>query len=332
MRSTLMKAAVLVAASATFATLTGTAQADPSGVVPAATDVVGVGSDTSQGLLNTLAGHYNTKTPAPANKAYSWDATGSATITPKSGATTITRPNGSSAGISALIADGTTHNIDYARSSRKPKSDGSEVNYGFIEFARDTVTYATASTTNVPAALTTLDLNTLYGSAAGSAACNRTAYLPQAGSGTRNFFLESIGLTAAGTCAKDTFGGAPVQEHNATPLLGDPTAIAPFSVGRAVGVSGIQVNSVDDSVRPATKPNASETARVNPADGQTVTTGGVVAYDRALFNVIRKADKTVARFSSLFGSLGYICTNTTARADIVAAGFRRSSNCGVDRN
>ncbi|MFD9740387.1 hypothetical protein [Umezawaea sp. NPDC059074] len=332
MRSTLMKAAVLVAAAATFATLTGTAQADPSGVVPAATDVVGVGSDTTQGVLNTLTAHYNTKSPAPANKAYSWDAVGSASITPKSGASSITRPNGSSAGISTLIADGTAHNVDFARSSRKAKADGSEANYGFIEFARDTVTYATASTTSVPATLTTADLNALYSSAAGSAACNRTAYLPQAGSGTRTFFLESIGLTAAGTCAKDTFGGAPVQEHSATPLLGDPNAVAPFSVGRAVGVSGIKVNSVDDSVRPVTKPVASETARVDPATGQTVTSGGVVAYDRALFNVIRKSDKTVAKFSSLFGSLGYICTNTTARADIVAAGFRRSTNCGVDRN
>jgi ABC-type phosphate transport system substrate-binding protein len=333
MRSTLMKAAVLVVGAATFATLAGTAQADPAaGVVPATTDLVGVGSDTTQGVLNTLTDHYNTKSPAPADKAYSWDATGSATITPKSGAATITRPNGSSAGISALIADGTTHNIDFARSSRTPKTDGSEVNYGFIEFARDTVTYATATTSNVPTTLTTLDLNTLYGSAAGSAACNRNAYLPQAGSGTRSFFLSSIGLTAAGTCAKDTFGGAPVQEHSATPLLNDPNAIAPFSVGRAVGVSGIQVNSVDDSVRPATKPNPSETARVNPADGQAVTTGGVLAYDRPLFNVVRKADKTVSKFSSLFGSLGYICSNATAKADIVAAGFRRSSNCGVDRN
>lgn len=331
MRSTLIKAAVVVTTIGAFA---GTAQADPAaGVVPAATDVVGVGSDTTQGVLNTLAAHYNAKTPAPVSKAYSWDAIvpGSTTITPKAGAPTITRPNGSSAGISALIADGNAHNLDFARSSRKAKSDGSEANYGFIEFARDTVTFATASTSTVPTTLTTLDLNKLYGSAAGSADCTYTAYLPQAGSGTRNFFLESIGLTAPGTCAKDTFNGQPVQEHNGAPLVGDVNAIAPFSVGRAVGVSGIKVNTVDDSVRPAGKA-AAETARVNPADGQAVTEGGVVAYDRALFNVIRKADKTVAKFSGLFGSLGYICTNATARADIVAAGFRRSTNCGVDRN
>lgn len=328
MRSTLIKAAVVCTAIGAFA---GTAQADPAGVVPAATDVVGVGSDTTQGLLNTLTNHYNTKSPAPASKAYSWDATGGGKITPKAGATEINRPNGSSAGVSALIADGTTHNIDFARSSRKAKTDGSEANYGFIEFARDTVTFATAETSTVPATLTTLELNALYGSAAGSPACNRTAYLPQAGSGTRAFFLESIGLTTPGTCALDTFNGNPVQEHSPLPLIGDANAIAPYSVGRAVGASGIKVNTVDDSVRPAGKAPA-ETARVNPADGQAVTEGGVVAYDRALFNVIRKSDKTVAKFSGLFGSLGYICTNATARADIIAAGFRRSTNCGVDRN
>lgn len=329
MRSTLIKATAVAAALVAMAS---TAQADPAaGVVPASTDLVGVGSDTTQGLLNVLAGHYNTKSPAPTAKVHSWDATGSATITPKSGAPTINRPNGSSAGISALIADGSAHNLDFARSSRKAKTDGSEAGYGFIEFARDTVTYATATTSNVPTTLTTLQLNALYSSAAGSAACAYTAYLPQAGSGTRAFFLESIGVTSPGTCAKDTFAGGPVQEHSAAPLLGDPNAIAPFSVGRAVGLAGIKVNTVNDAVRPAGKAPA-ETARVNPVDGQAVTSGGVVAYDRPLFNVIRKADKTVAKFSSFFGSLGWVCTNTTARNDIIAAGFRRSTNCGVDRN
>ncbi|GAA3883588.1 substrate-binding domain-containing protein [Saccharothrix violaceirubra] len=332
MRSTLTKAAVLVAGLATFVTLGGTAQADPgAGVTPATTDLVGVGSDTTQGLLNTLGNLYNTKTPAPANKVYSWDATGSATITPKSGAPTITRPNGSGAGVAALIADGTTHNLDFARSSSGPKTDGSQANYAFIEFARDTVTYATATTSSVPTTLTTLALNKLYGSAAGSVDCNRNAYLPQAGSGTRSFFLASIGLTTPGTCAKDTFAGAPVQEHSAAPLVGDPNAVAPFSVGRAIGLAGIKVNTIDDSVRPTGKAPA-VTARVSPTTGQTVTSGGVVAYDRPLFNVIRKADKTVAKFSGFFGSLGYICTNANAKAAIDAAGFRRAPGCGTDRN
>lgn len=330
MRSTLIKAAVVFVTIGAFA---GTAQADPAGVVPAATDVVGVGSDTTQGLLNTLTEHYNATSPA--SKAYSWDAVPQGSrIIPKAGAPEINRPNGSSAGISALIADGNAHNLDFARSSRKAKSDGSEANYAFIEFARDTVTYATAGTSNVPTTLTTLALNKLYGSAAGSADCTFVAYLPQAGSGTRAFFLESIGLTAPGTCARDTFNGQPVQEHNPAPLLDGPdapNAIAPFSVGRAVGFDGIKVNTVDDSVRPAGKGPA-ETARVNPADGQEVSAGGVVAYDRALFNVIRKADLTEPKFSDLFGSLGYICTDLTADSDIVTAGFRRSINCGVDQN
>ncbi|WP_433272020.1 hypothetical protein ACQPZF_14960 [Actinosynnema sp. CS-041913] len=330
MRSTLKKAAVLVAGAAAFAMLAGTAQADPT-VTPATGDIVGVGSDTTQDVVQTLGDLYNAKTPTPASKVYSWHATGGGTITPKAGAPTITRPNGSSAGISALIADGAAHNIDFARSSRTPKTDGSEANYAFIEFARDTVTYATATTSNVPTTLTTDALNKIYKSAAGSADCTYTAYLPQAGSGTRAFFLASIGVTTPGTCAKDTFAGAPVQEHSAAPLVGDPNAIAPFSVGRAVGITTIKVNTVDDSVRPVGLP-ANVTARVNPADGQAVTTGGVVAYDRPLFNVIRKADKTVSKFSAFFGSLGYICTNANSKNAVKAAGFRLSTNCGVDRN
>ncbi|GAA2659710.1 MULTISPECIES: substrate-binding domain-containing protein [Actinosynnema] len=324
MRSTLIKAAVVAVALVSAA---GAAQADPaSGVVPSATDLVGVGSDTSQDALNLLAGHYNATSPAA--KVHSWNATGTSPITPKAGAPSITRPNGSSAGISALIADGTAHNLDFARSSRKPRA--TESNYAFIEFARDTVTYATATTSTVPTTLTTLQLNQLYSSAAGSAACAYNAYLPQDGSGTRSFFLESIGVSSPGTCAKSVFNGSPVQEHSAAPVLNDPTAIVPFSVGRAVGLSGIKVNSVNDDVRPVGKP-AAETATVRPSDGQLAEPGqtAVKAYDRGLYNVIRVTDQTVSKFSSFFGTLGWVCNSVAAENDLIASGFRLSDNCGV---
>ncbi len=331
MRSTLKKAAVLVAGAAAFAMFAGTAQADPPNsptFKPARADIVGVGSDTTQDVLQTLGELYNAKTPTPAAKVYSWHATGYSPIIPKTDAPEIVRPNGSSAGITALTADGDAHNIDYARSSRLPKATDTGA---FLEFARDTVTYATATVSNVPTTLTTLQLNVLYSATAGSPECNYTAYIPQGNSGTRAFFLASIGVATPGSCVKDTFNGTAVQEHDPSPLIGDPQAIVPFSVGRAVGKVGIKVNTVDDSVRPAGLP-ANVTARVDPATGQTVETGGVVAYDRPLFNVIRKADKSVAKFSAFFGPLGFICTNTGAKNAVKAAGFRLSPNCGVDRN
>ncbi|KAA2255653.1 hypothetical protein F0L68_28065 [Solihabitans fulvus] len=323
MRSTFKKTAVLVAGAATLvAILGGTAAADPS-FTPASNDIVGVGSDTTEFVVNKLATDYNAT--APADKLASWDATGTSPITTKSGASAITRPNGSSSGIAALKAD-STHSIDFARSSRGPKSDGSESTLAFIEFARDTISYATATTSTVPTTLTTQALHDLYASNTGTTACSYTAFIPQAGSGTRSFFLASIGLTEGtlGTCATVS------QEHDATPLIGNANAIAPFSVGRAVGKTGIKVNNVDDSAHPAGTANV--IARVDPATAQTVTTGGVTAYDRGLFNVLRKSDAALDKYSNVFGSLGWVCTDPTALADVQANNFRLSADCGIDKN
>jgi hypothetical protein len=81
------------------------AYADPApGLVPAAGDIVGVGSDTTQDLVGALANAYNNAQGAGAPKAYSWDATPKgSTIVPKSGAPSITRPDGSAAGIKVTM-------------------------------------------------------------------------------------------------------------------------------------------------------------------------------------------------------------------------------------
>jgi hypothetical protein len=72
---------VAVAAATALGVGLGPALADPpSGTVPALTSVVGVGAQTTQGLLDAIATSYNATKPA--NKLWSWDA-----INPKTGAT-----------------------------------------------------------------------------------------------------------------------------------------------------------------------------------------------------------------------------------------------------
>src|SRR5437763_15747741 len=126
MRTLTKIAAAGVVAAALGTAASGAALADPpAGVTPAPSDIVGVGSDTTQGVLNHVADAYNGQAPAPVQKVYSWDATGSATITPKLGCSTINRPSGSSAGIGALKADSSIPScVDFARSSRSKKTDG----------------------------------------------------------------------------------------------------------------------------------------------------------------------------------------------------------------
>jgi ABC-type phosphate transport system substrate-binding protein len=328
MHHTVRKLSALVAGSAALAMMaSGVAYADPE-TVPAKADIVGVGSDTSEHVLNALAGAYNATSPA--EKLYSFNATGTSPIVTKQGCAPIARPNGSSAGVTALIADGSARCIDFARSSRGPRGTETQ-NYAFVEFARDALSYATATTSNVPATLTTKALHDLYAAAAGTPACAYNAYLPQAGSGTRAFFLESIGLSEAtkGTCAKATWSGGIVQEHNPDALKGDPNALAPFSVGRAIPfLADIKLNSVDDSVNPGT---TNTIATVNPADAQLPKPGDatVTAYDRPLFNVVRAADMETDKFVGLFSSIGWVCTDQAALAEVVKSGFRLSDNCGV---
>jgi len=97
----------------------GPALADPpKGVTPKETDVVSVGSDTDEFLLDQLAFDYN-KAHTTGRKLYSWDALNPKTeamgdpIKVKAGCATIPRPDGSSAGITALDANAKTTLLDF---------------------------------------------------------------------------------------------------------------------------------------------------------------------------------------------------------------------------
>ena len=104
----------------------------PAGVTPRASDVVGVGSDAIQYLLDQFAHDYSKANPKAATLLYSWDPVNPVTrvagdsIVTKAGCTAIPRPDGSSAGITALEANTVVPAnpgdfcIDYAGASRAP--------------------------------------------------------------------------------------------------------------------------------------------------------------------------------------------------------------------
>jgi ABC-type phosphate transport system substrate-binding protein len=194
----------------------GTALADPpSGVTPKPTDVVGVGSNTTEYLLDQLTLNYD-KGHAKSPQIYSYDAlqnsnaTGTPpNITAKKGCAAIPRPNGSSAGIAALadnIKVGKNFCLDFGRSSRARKSTD-PTTLLFVPLALDNVTYATVKSSNAPTNLTTHDLTLIY-------TCTVTNWdkfpggknapikpiLPQPNSGTLAFFETAIGVTTPGKC------------------------------------------------------------------------------------------------------------------------------------
>ncbi|SRR5216683_4131476 len=240
-------AAVTMSVAAIAAIGAGTALADPgtctTPITPAASDVVGVGSDTIQNLLDQLSLDYNAA-HSTGSKLYSWDAvnpcTGATgdTITTKTGATAIARPNGSGQGITAL-ENNTSATVDYARSSRA-RNGTDPATIAFVALARDAVTWSSRSAasggTNAPASLSLTQLASIYSCSStartwnqvgGTSTATINPVLPQSGSGTRAFFLSAIGVASPGTCVNAT---TPEENEGTATVLNDANAIFPYSV------------------------------------------------------------------------------------------------------
>lgn len=222
--------------------------------------IVGVGSDTTENLVNGLG--------TVVTNLGSYDATGTPTIQVRSGGVTFNRPNGSGNGVKALTAsinpNGTdkwpastgadvTGQIDFARSSSAPSSSLPGTQLTFIPFARDAVSFAVSAASDFPrdialgsAAQDSLSpapftLRNIYRGTVTSYAdaefnsVTIRPLLPQTGSGTRSFWLGQLGLTeaniTAGGVATDL--GNTVQEHNGT-FVSRPGDIVPFSVAQFI--------------------------------------------------------------------------------------------------
>jgi len=240
------------------------AQAD---VQPQATDVVGVGSDTVQFGMDFLAdgdvgGDPGFNATSQTRRTINFDATGdacggvttNATVVLRANGKPVPRPNGSGSGIAALLADtGTTEQINYVRASRlpTPAEQTTATNNGWgglhvYQFATDGLKIMASNTvaSDAPAALpdtvlvgiyqgtiTTWGQVPGYNGPAPSATIH--PFIPQAGSGTRNFFLADLQAANGGTAIVLGPGVGQIQEHDPTLIKGDPDAIAPMSTGRA---------------------------------------------------------------------------------------------------
>jgi ABC-type phosphate transport system substrate-binding protein len=310
----------------------GTALADPpaSALPLPNTAIVAAGSDTIQFLADQFSTDYNATTPA--NPFYSYDAVNPSTglpadtITTKGSATTppaaanpctITRPNGSGAGIAAVKAqvktsDGVNYCIDVARASRNIKSsDGAGLTSVLI--ARDLITVSEPSGSNgSDVSLTSSDLTAIY-------ECNASLIdpsfpdapvtwdelggqlstdpivpvLPQANSGTRQQFQTDITVSNAqlGSCVVNgasSVDGSTIEENegnNSEFGASNPNnldVVFPFSAGNYV----CQVDTLKC-------PDAHGTQLLQDIDGtaplnsdNTINVGGFSsAYVRGLYFV-----------------------------------------------
>ncbi|MBC7593635.1 MAG: hypothetical protein H7288_06830 [Kineosporiaceae bacterium] len=250
----------LVATCAVMAVALGAsapAYADPAaGTYPA---LAGVGSDTTQDIVGGLA------SVIPSIGSYDAVSTTN-TIQTRAGGPTFTRPNGSGAGqlaLSMAITGGTygtpavavSGQLDFARSSSGPDAAlGTGGQLTFIPFARDAVTYAVSAASDFPRDIpqgsaaqdaivpAVFSLRNIYRSKittytnADLDSVTINPLVPQAGSGTRNFWVRNaMGLTDAtlGSTVSATNAGVSVQEHDGSIILGAGD-IVPFSIAQYI--------------------------------------------------------------------------------------------------
>ncbi|MDT4916361.1 MAG: hypothetical protein QOH89_1061 [Pseudonocardiales bacterium] len=249
---------------------------------PTPTDVVGVGSDIIQNTMNFVAdgdvnGNPGYNSIGNKNRLISFDATADAngrnaftdpslgtsgllnpTITLRAGTYPVQRPNGGSAGLTALVNDGTAgvsaNRISFARSPNLPtaaQQSQAQANLGTplhsVQFAADKQVIATASTTNAPALLSAQELvgiyngtykhwNELPGNSGGSTDAI-VPLIPQPGAGVRTVFTNALKAANGGTAVTLAATVRNVQQNDPTTITGlpadeKPNAIVPFPVGR----------------------------------------------------------------------------------------------------
>jgi hypothetical protein len=275
----------------------------------------------------------------------------------RAGTAPVIRPNGSGAGIQALVKDAPGMNTNYqglpagsiqiARASRLPNPSGGEADVcttgsacgglHVYQIATDDLRIAhQTSAYNGPAAISTADLvkiytcvdttwNQLTGNTGGSTATIHPL-IPQTGSGTRNFFLADLQAANNGTVVNPGTCVRTVQEHDPSGIFNDPSpadAIEPFSSGKVT-----LLNSGYFTAGATGSPSAAAFAK-----NYLTTLTATGAYDsvRGLYLVVRQEDVTS---SDIFqpGGLGNFTNNLitasqsavrsgNGMSEIAAAGF-----------
>lgn len=319
----------------------GVAFADPTGS-PTFRKLVGVGSDTTEEVLNGLSeaiivdgqkvvGSYNATGGA-------FDAKDPANL--PAGATTCNyaayagtnaagiRANGSSAGRARLLeslsaTDARKGCLDFARSSSLNQA-AAAVNLTYIPFALDGLTYAVRSDSTISRKLSLAALKTIYQCGGGT---NFIPLLPQAGSGTRSSWLSLLGLTEAtkGACVQDTYVDPAdgttknVQEHDGAALV-DRKMIVPYS---AAQYSAQSIGAITDKRGRAVLGGIDGVPAQGPNSGSI---GARKVYNIVATSRINSSDPDDALLQQVFkGSASEVCKQT---AVIAKAGFAPISDCG----
>ena len=277
-------------------------------------DLIGGGSDTSQGVMHLLGEAWNGAATPPANRVASFAATGGGTLGLPN--TAPTRPNGSGAGLNTLHAGGNNTDFDFARASRPINATETSDGLQMFPFALDQIKVVVSGNTasNAPLSLTVDQIVAIYKcdpaadnwtEVGGSTSGTIVPLFPQPSSGTGATFFAALKTANGNVDVAPPACGTQVQENDPSQIKDNVNAIAPYSEGLAGLTNGL--------------------VRIVNGWGQP----------RALYNVVRGSDLSDGTkgpiLQSVFGKDGFVCSN--AATDIIsAAGFHqlaRPSSGGV---
>jgi hypothetical protein len=323
--------------------LSGPASADTN--AGNTTTLAGVGSDTSQDVLEGLSGVVKDSSNLPLLSNYKATPVGRSITTRTGNANcTFTAPNNSGGGRDALSAairgaayGGSTNLggcVDFARSSSggNPTTSPGVGTLTYIPFAMDSVTFATTSSTSIGHKLSKDDLVAIYSANTGS--CIYSPLLPALGSGTRTFFMQQLGLSdvaigaagGPGTCVKDTLGTTAIQEHDGR-FLTTGTQLIPFSTAQFIGQSSDAIpnqlgRAALGSVDFSAVPDGNLTNAQSPLQLKTSFT-----FARPIYNVVPTSQVTgnTKTQTAFVGSTSKVCS---AQSTIELYGFALNTSCG----
>jgi ABC-type phosphate transport system substrate-binding protein len=309
------------------------------------TTYAGVGSDTSQDLVEGLSQAVLDASNNPLISNYRAVPVGR-TITTRTGNAncTFTAPNNSGTGRDALSAAmrgaafGGSANlagcVDFARSSSggNPTTSPGVGSMTYIPLATDAVTFAVTSSSTVGHKLAISDLQAIY--TANTGHCIFQPLLPALGSGTRTFFVQSLGLQdvaigatgGPGTCVKDTEGGTAIQEHDGR-FLQNGAQLIPFSVAQYIAQSSDAIpNQLGQATLGAIDASANPDANLDAALSPFVL-HGTFPLTRPIYDVVPTSKlSSDSRFAALFsGSNAQLCQAVTT---IEHYGFATRTDCG----
>jgi phosphate transport system substrate-binding protein len=348
----------------------GPAAADPTEVF------VATGSDTTMDIMNQYSNDIGSNELGSYDAINPVTAVAHEIITPVKNTGTLkcsfTRPNGSGEGLAALrksINPSTTATqlpappqqncIDIGRSSAAPGTNASTTGgLVYIPYALDGVTGAVGptGTTAITTAnmFTIADLQALYVSCTtateggvtynpGTPAAGQVKidlYVPQSGSGTRNFWASKLGFssTTLPACVHDTIQAGPnlglsVEEHNGTAVATDPNGYMPFSIAQWIS----QRNGHNDRRHGAVLANINGISPFdngNPASGNLNTAFPITreVYNIVLFSSVdpTSATKNPALISLLVGATSSLCQDafTITGYGFAQLGATTTDQCG----